>query len=569
MVPFAIFLGSSGSIESDWRLVGIALVVAFVTYRLLSAYVARWMNRGAEILTHGELMEAAAAIGNRAGVKLNSVYVFGNRDEREVNAFAGRGGVIAVTRGLVQSLTRRELSAVIGHEVGHLRGKHVTMSSVAFWAYVLLAGPLTGGLVKYAHMPIWVFSLPVMPLAYVFGVTFLSRKNEFNADARAVDLTGDAEAMIASLSRLRKLTRTPVAWGGIQGSILSHPSMRDRVLAIARHAGVSEERALALLQDPDLLEPAPGPLHFDLPAECAGTETVYGTKARMTYLLWIGWAENVFLVAFCLALLFAASRFVTWPLLAPLIVMALIPVIAATYLTLSNWVGRCFIRSIRRKLLRKMGPAARGGTFVGLLPGPVPCPVEGFFQWDAGFIWLTAGELVYRGERTSFSLPRNSVRAISVVKGPLSWDRVNLVRLECDHGSLQLSRPDVGTLPFQAKRLKRRLDDWLQGVGEAASTASEPPPGHSVLHPASTGWMRGWAALRYLSKRAFLLFAGLSLLEPIAQKMKVPGAGGLLLIVPLAYMAINLPYLLRPAPEIPDMRQPEPEAAPLIASTSL
>src|SRR6185369_4667933 len=217
-------------LDDDWKMGVLALPVAYVIYRLLSWYVGRWLTQGLEILTRGELMEAASALAARAGVTLASVYVLGNRNPLEANAFAAGGRMMGVTRGLVEHLTRRELIEVIGHEVGHLRGKHIGMSMVAFWGYMILMQPLAILLTTYAHVPALVLSLPILPLGYVFATSELSRRNEFNADARAVEITGDPEAMIAALARLRKLTRTPVAWGGMQGSLLSHPCMRDRVL---------------------------------------------------------------------------------------------------------------------------------------------------------------------------------------------------------------------------------------------------------------------------------------------------------------------------------------------------
>ena len=551
MVPLAIFLGSASGINEDWRLGALAVPVAYVVYRLLAAYVGRWITHGLEILTHGELMDAASAIASKAGVKLTAVYVLGNRDTREVNAFAGGAGVMAMTRGLIERLTRRELIAVMSHEVGHLRGRHVAMSSLAFWAYIILSGPLTGALIKYAHAPVWVFTLPLMPVGYILAVTFLSRKNEFNADARAVDLTGDPEATIAALARLRMLTRTPVAWGGIQGSILSHPSMRDRVLAIARHAGIAEERALALLDDPDLLYAGveTASRHFPLPPECAGTEMLFSSNAKASYFLWVGWAEQLALVALCAGVSLFAD--LVWPRFpfSGLLVFASIPPLAWAYLIFSNWLGRCFKRSIHERLRRQMGALADGGTFVGLLPGPLPVTVEGFYQSEVGFIWLAPEAVVYRGERTAFALPRNAIHSVAIVNGPLSWDRAHLVRIDCEGGSLLLSRPDIGTTTRHARRLKRRLDDWLAGTLSEPSPGAEPPPPASVLRPVATDCLRGWRALRLIGKRAGMLFIGLLLLESLIVRIPVPVLHVLPLVVLFAYLFANLPYLLRRKPK--------------------
>src|SRR5262249_35567102 len=160
---------------------------------------------------------SASEIAARAGVTLGAVYVLGNPHPEEANAFATGGKVIAVTRGLVECLSRRELRAVIAHEIGHLRGKHVGVRSTAFWAYILVPQPIMWNALPKLHAPGWILSLPLLPVAYVFATALLSRRHEYSADARAAELTDDPEGMIAALARLRMLTRTPVHWGGIQG----------------------------------------------------------------------------------------------------------------------------------------------------------------------------------------------------------------------------------------------------------------------------------------------------------------------------------------------------------------
>src|SRR5262249_33977826 len=141
----------------------------------------------------------------------------------------------------------------------------------------------------------------------------LSRKHEFEADGKAAELVNDPEGMIAALARLSKMTRTPVSWGGIQGAILSHPSMRQRVLAIAHRFGLAEERAVALLHDPDLLAADTGPedLHYSVPAECEGLEPVFSSRSKSAYQMWGRWTSNVALAALTLA--FGHFALFVWP----------------------------------------------------------------------------------------------------------------------------------------------------------------------------------------------------------------------------------------------------------------
>src|SRR5262249_40912175 len=171
----------------------------------------------------------------------------------EANAFASSGGVVTLTQSLVRGLTPREVDAVIAHELGHHKSGHLkfNIGSLLFWAYILGAGPLLGWLMSHYNIPTWITALPIAPILIVALQGYFSQKREFEADARAVELTGDPEGKIAALARLSQLSRVPVYGGGIMGSILSHPSMEKRVLALARAHSVPDERALAILHDPN------------------------------------------------------------------------------------------------------------------------------------------------------------------------------------------------------------------------------------------------------------------------------------------------------------------------------
>jgi len=337
--------------------------------------------------------------------------------------------------------------------------------------------------------------------------------------------------------------------------------MRDRVLSIARRSGLAEERALALLEDPDLLTEGESPelRHFSLPAECAGAELVFNSATKATYMMWAGWLEQIALVAFALAV--STFAFEVWPRFpfSSLVVVGSIPPLSAAYLIFTNWVGRCYKAGIRRRLAARMGSAAEGGTFVGLLPGSRTLPVEGFYHWDVGFLWLTGEELVYRGERVTFSLPRSSVRGIAIQKGPLAWDRARTIRVMCDDGSVQFSRPDVGTTLRHSRRLAHRLESWWQGTAiETASAAHEPPPPASVLHSAPCGSLRGWQAVRVQLLRGFLMLIGITMLMPLVQD-RIRGVSSVALIAPLAYVAAGVPLFFRRKPA------DEPAPAPALA----
>jgi Zn-dependent protease with chaperone function len=155
LVPFGMFLVGTGMFEQDWQISIASWPAAYFTYRILSWYVGRGSANRVEILTRGPLMEIAHVIARRAGVALGGIYIINNRSRQEVNAFAGSGRILAMTRGLVEHLTCRELVAVIGHEVAHMRAKHVGIRIAAFWGYMLVVGPLAA---RSAHPAAGVYS---------------------------------------------------------------------------------------------------------------------------------------------------------------------------------------------------------------------------------------------------------------------------------------------------------------------------------------------------------------------------------------------------------------------------
>jgi Zn-dependent protease with chaperone function len=214
MVSFAMFLVGTGMLDQDRNIAMLSLPASFLTYKLLSWWLSRQMSGGMEILTRGPMVEIASVIARRAGLTLGGIYILGSRGAREANAFAAGGRILALTRGLIENLTARDVVAVLGHEIGHMRRKHVGTRMLAFWAYVLILGPLMAHWVVRYHLPTWILSLPLMPLGYILATAYLSRKHEFSADAQAVELVGDAEGMIAALAHLRQITRSPVDWGG-------------------------------------------------------------------------------------------------------------------------------------------------------------------------------------------------------------------------------------------------------------------------------------------------------------------------------------------------------------------
>ncbi|WP_052389785.1 M48 family metalloprotease [Belnapia moabensis] len=216
------------------------------------------------------------------------------------NAFASglsrTTGAVTVTRGLLDSLDDRELSAVLAHELTHIRNGDARLAVVAavFAGVVALpgeiivragnifgnTGPLTTGRSSSrssskdsgkggAAIFLVLLSLAIMLLtwALALGLRFaLSRNREFLADAGAVELTQDPDALISALRKVAAQSELPRLPSQVQAMLLespgetlgkmwlaTHPPLEERIGALIRYAGGRDPGPVSVLE----AEPAP------------------------------------------------------------------------------------------------------------------------------------------------------------------------------------------------------------------------------------------------------------------------------------------------------------------------
>jgi STE24 endopeptidase len=174
----------------------------------------------------GELKQEIEALGKRCGFPLDGVFVMdGSKRSSKANAFFtgfGKRKKIALFDTLIDKSTTPELLGVLAHEIGHFRRGHIKQRLAAgiFQTAVIffLLGLATDPDGKFArllfdafgvptispHVGLVLFSILLEPVSKLLGVVLnaWSRKHEFEADAYAAEVTGDAAPLASALTRM-------------------------------------------------------------------------------------------------------------------------------------------------------------------------------------------------------------------------------------------------------------------------------------------------------------------------------------------------------------------------------
>jgi STE24 endopeptidase len=206
-----------------WFWVWLFLLLFGIFMMYISPYVIEPLFFKFEPLSVEGLEERIKAVMAKAGLTVSRVFqVDASRRSRHSNAyFTGIGKVkrIVLFDTLLQQMSQEEILAVLAHEVGHWKKKHVlkrmvlmeTMAFVGlFIAWKAAQGDLLpqllgmSGLSFYAKLVVLGFigSLVMFPLTPVGS--FFSRKHERESDRFSVEITGDAGAMASALVKLSK-----------------------------------------------------------------------------------------------------------------------------------------------------------------------------------------------------------------------------------------------------------------------------------------------------------------------------------------------------------------------------
>lgn len=231
--------------------------------------VALALNGARELPRHAapELHALLAQLSHRAGLPTPRLYLI---DSPTPNAFAtGRSpdrAAVAVTRGLLDRLSQRELNGVLAHELMHVKHRDTLLMTVA--------ATLAGVLAHAAQAVFWwggallrsddgeddgggalasLGLLLVTPIVATLLQLAISRTREFEADAAAAELTGDPLGLASALESLEADNRAlpmaqspatahlyvvnPLAGGAVLRLFATHPPIAERVKRLVAQVG--------------------------------------------------------------------------------------------------------------------------------------------------------------------------------------------------------------------------------------------------------------------------------------------------------------------------------------------
>lgn len=229
---------------------------AFTLFGLLLQYVAPTLimplfNRFTP-LEEGSLKTAILEYARSVDFPLQGIYVIdGSRRSAKANAFFtgfGQNKRIALFDTLVDNHTPEELVAVLAHEIGHYKKKHILQSmllnmvTMGFLFYLLSVFLNNRGLFDAFYLKelsvyasLVLFSLLYTPVEFLLSIflQMLSRQNEFQADHYAVTTYSGGGALVDALKKLSRSNLSNLTPHPLYVMLnYSHPPLLERIARI-------------------------------------------------------------------------------------------------------------------------------------------------------------------------------------------------------------------------------------------------------------------------------------------------------------------------------------------------
>ena len=273
MSVFVIIIGVIGlfiGVATDSYSLALIIFICAILYAWLQYFIAgklAMMMTGAQEISKNDAPEFWRVVENlsiSSGMSMPKVYII---DDPAPNAFAtGRDpnhAIVGATTGLLDIMDKRELEAVMAHEMSHVRNYDIRVSMIAFGLVSAI------GLFADLALRMMFYSddrdRDVNPIVYTLGLIVVilapllatitqlavSRQREYLADASGVLLTRDTEGLASALEKLRQYGRpmqkqssstanlfmnNPLKPGFFSKLFSTHPPLEDRIARLRNNA---------------------------------------------------------------------------------------------------------------------------------------------------------------------------------------------------------------------------------------------------------------------------------------------------------------------------------------------
>ena len=240
--------------EYAWLYAWIAMTVVTLLLTYLGPSLIMPLFNKFEPLEEGELKSEIDRLAVKCDFPLTEVSVMdGSKRSAKTNAFFtgfGKNKKIALFDTLIEKHSVAELVAVLAHEIGHYKKKHiiqqmvigvVKLGVISFLIYLFMNNESLmrafGVETPSVYCSFVFFFILFKPISFLLGIgmSLLSRKNEFEADAYAAEVTGGAADMVSALKQLPKDNLSNLTPHPFYAFLFySHPPIMERLAALRR-----------------------------------------------------------------------------------------------------------------------------------------------------------------------------------------------------------------------------------------------------------------------------------------------------------------------------------------------
>jgi len=250
------FFGPNGMILA----LVLAFVMNFITYWLSDKIVlAMYRAQHVERVEAPDLYAIVEELAQSAGMPMPKVYII---PSDHANAFATgrnpRHAAVAVTEGILRLMDRRELRAVLAHELAHVKHRDILTATVIaciagaiMWAammlrWVAIFGGVGNDRDRRGGNPLALLLVSIIaPFVAMLVQLWISRTREYAADEGGARLSGDPLGLASALRKLESAARyrpldanpatahmfivKPLSGRGLLSIFSTHPPIEDRV----------------------------------------------------------------------------------------------------------------------------------------------------------------------------------------------------------------------------------------------------------------------------------------------------------------------------------------------------